>query len=75
MTNGLMGPPLPKTATINQSLTSPDSQERFILTPQKIEKGIIVYCKFSSFKIYAVENGVPTATNGDFQTNPTKSHA
>ena len=31
--------PAPKTAAMNKSLSPPDSADKFLLTPQKIEKG------------------------------------
>ena len=49
MSNGLMGPPLPKTAMINKSLAPPDAEEKFVLTPQKIERGFESISKSSSF--------------------------
>lgn len=67
-----MGPPLPRNTSTK---AAPDSEEQFVLTPQKIEKGLLVFCKFSSFKIYAVKNGVPTTTDGDFEARCSKPHA
>jgi hypothetical protein len=31
--------PAPKAASINKSLSPPDPADKFVLTPQKIEKG------------------------------------
>jgi hypothetical protein len=50
--NNEFKPPAPKTASMNKSLAPPDPDDRFVLTPLKIEKGFFLYTKYPVLSRY-----------------------